>query len=1260
VSVFGAPTEGQARGGRYVVAVGAGAYTDEALPELSGVPTDISTVLNALGGLRHRAYESAVFPDGLVDPVLPSDVLGPLGDWLADDPAGRGEDTVIVYYSGHGVTADRLYLAVKDSRPLNPAGNAIAVDDLIRCFYQGGGTRLLLIVDTCYAALGGIDAMRTTASEDSRSRTQSELAQLRESFEAKVRTAARNAAHELSGAPGASQRDVISYAVITAARGQAQDSAFSAAFANALAPRTANGAYAPAIIGHLQPYLRVQDIVDRINADFAARQLIQRASAHIGIYSGAGPGPDAAEDFLPNPDYRPDLPEGLDRAEQQMWISGPAREFFTRRGTASDGDAATHTPIDQFRGRGSVLSEIVTWLRAPASETVPQVTLVTGSSGIGKSAVLGRLVTRADPNTRHLIPDAALTVAADLSTGTFGLVIHARHTSLNQVTDDFARALGLPPDQEIDSLAQAIDERPESAPPLTVVIDALDEAGSATGGKDPQSQSGLIADYLSNLITRTPRLRLLIGTRPHLLDRFDSLGDRKRRVINLDEERWTTYDDLASYAAYLLQHPHGPGSTTAYTTSTAHHVGGEIAARACPNYLITRLTARALANRPTPSPETWEDFPPAGSPDAVITAFRWALATQLGDAHPHIRDLLRPLAFAEGAGMPASIWPAIAAAFVGRPVPDSDLADAISSQAAGPYVVETLDDEDRSVFRLYHQALAEDLRSDAPSDTQRRIADALGKSVPLAKDGQRDWLAADPYVRRHLSKHADLAGKIDTFLSDPKFPRDDVCPYPGLTAFRQEDAAFFFGRGPLVASALAQMDERARSGGALAIVGPSGSGKTSLLFAGILPAIQRGALPLPASKRWPQIMITPTARPLTTLAEALAKATGAPSRYLAEVAHDPAACAGAVRRLLGDQNGHGQSGQLLLVVDQLEEIFTLCEDEEERELFLDLLTGLAARGPHDAHPAAALVVIALRADFYVEFLSFPQMQEVLGHRHVVVGPMSESEVREAILHPASTVGLELEPGLPELLLRDMGETTHGDFAYRAGQRLPLLAHALRSTWQQRRNGMLTVHGYTATGGVDRVIAASAEQVYSSFDSPGQAAARALFLRLIRIGDDHGDTRRRLPRTTLLGATDDATAMKLVIEAFTRSGLLTVADSGVEISHEALLYAWPRMREWISMSRADHLMWQMIEEDADSWLLCHRDPAWLYTGSRLEGVQTQIDVSGASRLSANASEFLATSIRYRIRARRYRRLQAAMMTVLAAISAAAAVARLAGR
>ncbi|MGH3925288.1 MAG: hypothetical protein ACRDTT_20915, partial [Pseudonocardiaceae bacterium] len=235
------------------------------------------------------------------------------------------------------------------------------------------------------------------------------------------------------------------------------------------------------------------------------------------------------------------------------------------------------------------------------------------------------------------------------------------------------------------------------------------------------------------------------------------------------------------------------------------------------------------------------------------------------------------------------------------------------------------------------------------------------------------------------------------------------CPYPGLASFGPEQARWFFGREQLTAELLTRLDARLRTGGVQAMVAPSGAGKSSLLHAGLLPKLGDGALP--GSGRWPTVVFTPTAHPLTALATQIAALTGADPVALAEqLAADPRQ-AGAVP--LGRIRGEDSGTRLLMVVDQFEELFTLCTDDRERRTFIELIAQIAGprldTGP-DPQPVG-LVVIGVRADFCAACTDYPYLRIALQDSPLVVGPMSDAELRAAILYPAQDVGLDLEPGL---------------------------------------------------------------------------------------------------------------------------------------------------------------------------------------------------------------------------------------------------------
>ncbi|MFD5159246.1 helix-turn-helix domain-containing protein [Streptomyces hawaiiensis] len=523
-----------------------------------------------------------------------------------------------------------------------------------------------------------------------------------------------------------------------------------------------------------------------------------------------------------------------------------------------------------------------------------------------------------------------------------------------------------------------------------------------------------------------------------------------------------------------------------------------------------------------------------------------------------------------------------------------------------------------------------------------------------------DLSALAHYSRSHLSKVENgqkaptpaLAGSCDRALgAGGTLARlapgrsggsaDDVCPYPGLASFESGQAQWFFGRDRATAALVARVGERiGGTGGPVVVVGPSGAGKSSLLHAGLLPALARGALPAPGSASWPTLSLTPTARPLHELGRRLAQATGLSAPDVAQaLASGPEVVRSLVRDALREradqvprQAARGRAGMtapgLVLVADQFEEIFTLCADKEERRAFVRALHVLARpdrdeqpdantvsgpegpleqqapppRGgafPPSPRPQAPVIVVVLgiRADFYGPCLAFPELVVALREGQLPLGPMTRAELSEAIARPAQEAGLELEAGLEELLLNDLGARHEDAQEARAGT-LPLLSHALWTTWQHREQGRMTVAGYQLTDGIRGAVAASAERVYGRLDGAGQAACRQVLLSLVRVGDEEQDTRRRVARERLLSLAPGAHAVDVVLSAFADARLLTMNADSVEITHEALLSAWPRLRDWIDTDRAGLRQRQRLVEAAEAWQAGGRDPALLYRGTQL--------------------------------------------------------------
>jgi WD40 repeat protein len=470
------------------------------------------------------------------------------------------------------------------------------------------------------------------------------------------------------------------------------------------------------------------------------------------------------------------------------------------------------------------------------------------------------------------------------------------------------------------------------------------------------------------------------------------------------------------------------------------------------------------------------------------------------------------------------------------------------------------------------------------------------------------------------------------------------CPYPGLAAFTAEQADWFFGRDRLTADLIGRLGDCVTEGGPLMVVAPSGAGKSSLLRAGLLAGLSRGALAAPGSSTWPQLVFTPGRHPLREAATHLAALTDCP----VPLDPGPPELTSMLRQALGSPAAG--VGRAVLVVDQFEQLFTLCADEDERAAFAGWLWDLAQ--PAGASGPLALVACGLRADFYAECAGYPRLRQALQAGQVLVGPMSPGELREAVLCPAQAAGLEVEPGLAEVLLRDLGA---GDVEHapgsRAAGRLPLLAHALRATWQQRHGSVLTLDGYATTGGIEHAVATTAERVYGRLDELGQQEARRVFLRLVKIGDRGDDVLRPASRPELLAGSDDPGVTASVLEACAGARLLSYDRDAVRLTHEALIRAWPRLRQWISQDRAGHLIRQDLDDAAAVWDRDGRDKSALYRGGRLEAATAWARDHG-QELTPPARRFLSASRQLRRRDTARRRGAVAILAVFALLACAA--------
>jgi WD40 repeat protein len=423
-------------------------------------------------------------------------------------------------------------------------------------------------------------------------------------------------------------------------------------------------------------------------------------------------------------------------------------------------------------------------------------------------------------------------------------------------------------------------------------------------------------------------------------------------------------------------------------------------------------------------------------------------------------------------------------------------------------------------------------------------------------------------------------------------PADVLCPYKGLAAFEPEDAEFFFGREELVAGLTARLAGTRF----LAVVGPSGSGKSSVVRAGLLPAIWQGALP--GSRHWQTLVLTPGAHPLEELAVRISLLSGfTPGALLKDLEVDYRCLHLAVKGLLADQP---DEVQLLLVVDQFEEIFALCHDEGERRQFIDALLCAV-----EAEASRTVVVPTIRADFFGRCADYPDLAARM-QDSVLVGPLGEEELRQAIERPAALVGLRLEPGLGEIIMNDVAQEPGA---------LPLLSHALLETWERRRGYTLTLAGYAESGGVAGAIAQTADTVLGQLSAEEQAIARGIFLRLTEFGEEGTqDTRRRVAPAELVRTPGEAPAVEAVLKTLADARLITtgggpvlsmpsseakgVSEATVEVAHEALIREWPTLRDWLEEDREGLRVHRHLTEAAAEWARLERDPGELYRGARL--------------------------------------------------------------
>ncbi len=644
-------------------------------------------------------------------------------------PQRRPDDYVAVYLAGHGEilrvgdTGVEHVLLPADAVPRDLHLRAIKSGDLAEWMLaETPVCRLLLIVDACYSGQGGLDFARNAL--------------------ARIESPSRFSQHDGSG---------IVVVTATQPKQQAIAGAFTAAFARAVRHQ--------ATAGHGPGELNI-DAVLRVMKTDPELPASQQALLSPPLISGGFP------DFLPNP-RRDAAMVDLDLAEQDRRWQARLQHEHQRAGEMRNQFIPR---IAGFTGRHPALVGIARWLDARADA---RPLIVTGDPGSGKTAVLGFLAALADPRRRPTVPQDGLPAGAIPGEDTIGVAIYAGNLTTGQILVGLATAAGI---DDIDpdpaalggGVTRLLSGLRQRGSPLVAMIDALDEAA------DPPH---LAEQLLRPLIERgRGAIRPLLGTRRHVCEHLGRGWRDRCEVIDLDS---SDYADPVALAAVVRRILAGDNSAAGMPTGRTPFVSCEsavldavtaaIAEAAGNSFFVARILAATQAAQPDvpdPANRAWRK----SLPGAAGPAMRRDLEIRLRDKASRAVDLLRPLAYAQGTGLPwEDIWVLLANSLApGRGYTNEDLLQLAAD--AGSFIVEGSTISGRSVYRLYHQSLAEHLIADRDQAAdEHAITTALTEHVPRRFNGRPDWPASHRYIRAHLAAHAGRGGDIDDLAQDPGF-----------------------------------------------------------------------------------------------------------------------------------------------------------------------------------------------------------------------------------------------------------------------------------------------------------------------------------------------------------------------------------------------------------------------------------------------------------------------------------------------------------
>jgi energy-coupling factor transporter ATP-binding protein EcfA2 len=428
---------------------------------------------------------------------------------------------------------------------------------------------------------------------------------------------------------------------------------------------------------------------------------------------------------------------------------------------------------------------------------------------------------------------------------------------------------------------------------------------------------------------------------------------------------------------------------------------------------------------------------------------------------------------------------------------------------------------------------------------------------------------------------------------------DDLCPYLGLDAFQEQDEGNYFGRRELIEKLVARL----REGNFLVVIGPSGSGKSSIVKAGILPQLKRGAIS--GSENWhyfPRSMV-PGSEPLTNIARLVAAT--ASSEQLSTHVKSLREGADHLLRLLNDLGKPS-----VLVVDQFEELFTLCDDEAARRAFTDNLLHVI-ESPGVGHR----VILTMRIDYEPFVARLAALYPRFSEAEERITPFSTAELRDAIEKPAERIGLVFEDGVVDSLLQDiLGEPAA----------LPLLQFTLLKLWENRVYNRITLEAYHRLGGGRLALARSADALYEEMSPEHQNTTQRIFLRMVRPGSGLEVTSSRVLVASLFVASEAPDRVEAVLKRLIEARLVrltegeTPADAQVEVAHEALVRNWPRLVGWLEDERGAMAIRRRLELKALEWKRLGMGTSGLLDDTQLYEAERWLGSPDATRLGYDES------------------------------------------